>query len=151
RGDVNGSVNVRDRAMADNIGWLLDHEPRGTRMVVWAHNGHVAREPGQMGSHLWKRFGKAVVTFGFSFNQGSFQSMQIPFGRGKLHEFTVPPAPPGSLDATLAATGLPLLALDLRDVPQSGAIADWFAAPHNTRSIGAAFADQFATQSFARL
>src|SRR5207244_6422170 len=63
-------VNVRDRSMAENIGWLLDHEPPGTRMVVWAHNGHVARDASfdSMGSYLAKKLDKAVVTFGFAFH-----------------------------------------------------------------------------------
>ena len=33
----------RDRAMAENVKWILDQEPAGTKMMLWAHNGHVAR------------------------------------------------------------------------------------------------------------
>ena len=47
--------------------------------------------------------------------------------------FTVPPAPAGSLDATLAAAGVPLFALDLRQAPP------WFREPHGTRTIGAIY------------
>jgi erythromycin esterase len=104
----------RDRSMADNIKWILDNNP-GAKIVLWAHNGHVSTggyrgyEP--MGASLRTMFGDQMVVFGFAFNQGSFQARD----QGKeLRDFTVPPAPAGSLDATFAATGIPLFALDLR-------------------------------------
>ena len=53
----------------------------------------------------------------------------------------MPPAPAGSLDAALAATGLPLFAIDLRPAPKTGPVADWLAEPHASRNIGAGFSD----------
>jgi erythromycin esterase len=58
-----------------------------------------------------------------------------------LRDFTAPPAPAGSLDATLAAAGIPLFALDLRQAPKSGPVAAWLSAPHDTRSIGALYSE----------
>jgi len=29
--------------MADNVKWILDHNPKA-KIVLWAHNGHVATE-----------------------------------------------------------------------------------------------------------
>src|SRR5262249_26569816 len=49
-----------------------------------------------------------------------------------------------SLDSTLAAAGIPLLALDLRRAPKTGPVADWWSQPHKTRSIGALFSDNVA-------
>ena len=115
----------RDRAMADNIRWILEHEGPGTKMAVWAHNGHVATlasggfEP--MGHHLRQMYGPEMVVFGFAFNQGSFQAVELPLGTGKLRPFHVKPAPEGSLDAMLAASGLALAAIDLRALPEDRA------------------------------
>src|SRR5262249_1106720 len=55
--DIGGTAG-RDKSMAENIGWILDHEAPGSKMVVWAHNGHVAKGPGStsMGSYLFKSF-----------------------------------------------------------------------------------------------
>ncbi|MGH8248661.1 MAG: erythromycin esterase family protein, partial [Gammaproteobacteria bacterium] len=91
-----------------------------------------------MGASLRKMFGDQMVVFGFAFNQGSFQAIRQ--GKG-LQTFTVPPAPPASLDATLAATGIPLFALDLRKAPKSGPVAAWLIESHKTRSIGAVYAE----------
>lgn len=143
------SFNVRDRSMAENIRWILDHEGPGTKMVAWAHNGHVGTQSEQgiesMGVHLRRMFGAEMVIFGFAFNQGGFQAMEMPFATGKgLRPFNVGSAPTGSLDATLAAAGLQLAAIDLHALPKEGAVAKWFAEPQQTRSIGASYGEQMA-------
>jgi erythromycin esterase-like protein len=125
----------RDRSMATNIKWIADHNPNA-KMVVWAHNGHVAASglPTQMmGSALRNMFGKEMIVFGFAFNQGSFQAM--PQGGGSLKNFTVPPAKPDTLDSILAASMMPLFALDLRNAPA------WFNEAHGSRQIGAMYPD----------
>ena len=134
--------------MADNIKWIADQNP-GAKIIVWAHNGHIAHGgvPSYvpMGAYLRKMFGSQYVNFGFDFNEGSFQAMES--GKG-LHDFTVGPAPDGSLDATLASAGMPIMALDLRKPPKEAAVANWLKAAHQTRSIGAVFSKEQAANDF---
>ncbi len=125
---------TRDQSMADNIKWILDQNPKA-KIVVWAHNGHVWTSECVGLSRRWARrcercTATRMVTFGFAFNEGSFQAIEP--GKG-LRDFTVEPAPPGSLDATLAAAGIPIFALDLRNAPA------WFKETHKSRSIGALY------------
>ena len=54
----------------------------------------------------------------------------------------------GSLDATLASAGLPIIALDLRKQPNQPAVNDWLKAAHQTRSIGALFSNEQAADYF---
>jgi erythromycin esterase len=130
----------RDRSMAENVKWILEQSP-GAKIVLWAHNGHVSTlsmgSYDSMGASLRKMFGGQMVVFGFAFNQGSFQA--ISQEKRILKDFTVPPAPASSLDATLAAAKIPLFALDLRQAPQSGPVAAWLGEAHKTRSIGALY------------
>jgi erythromycin esterase len=139
------SWRFRDQCMAANVRALLDAEGPRTKAVLWAHNGHVQRSPSvffkvieltNMGSHLHAMFGPEMVVIGFAFNQGSFQAVDE---TGRLRDHTVPPAPDGFVDAALAATGLPLLALDLANMPPDGPVAKWLAAKPSQRSIGAVF------------
>jgi len=139
------SWRFRDRCMAANVRTLLDAEGPKAKAVLWAHNGHVQRSPSvffkvieltNMGSHLHTMFGAEMVVIGFAFNQGSFQAVDE---TGKLRDHTVPPAPEGFVDAALAATGLPLLALDLANMPPDGPVAKWLAGKPSQRSIGAVF------------
>jgi len=129
----------RDASMAANVKWILDRSP-DAKIVLWAHNGHVMTGGDwSMGAALRKMYGGQLVVFGFSFNQGGFQSTSPGHG---LKDFVVPPAPAGSLDATLAASGIPLFALDLRAAPKTGPVAEWLHAAHATRSIGAVYREE---------
>jgi erythromycin esterase len=131
---------IRDRAMAENIRWILEHEGPEAKMVVWAWNGHVSTGSGSMGAHLREAFGPDMIVFGFAFNQGSFQAIETPMpSAAGVRSFTVGPAPEGSLDETLAAAGLRLAAIDLRELPKEGPVAEWWSAPHPTRNLGASF------------
>jgi erythromycin esterase len=139
------SWRFRDRCMAANVRALLDAQGPGAKAVLWAHNGHVQRTPSvffkvieftNMGSHLHAMFGKEMVVVGFAFNLGSFQAKDE---TGKLRDHTVPPAPEGFIEAALAATGFPLLALDLANTPPDGPVATWLAGKPLQRSIGAVF------------
>lgn len=136
----------RDQSMADNIKWIVDHNP-DAKIVLWAHNGHVSTGDfwryKTMGTSLREMFGKKMVVFGFAFNQGSFQAIEQ--GKG-LHDFTVGPAPADSLDATLAATGIPLFAIDLTKVPQSTPAGMWLSQPHKSRNIGAMYSNDMENQ-----
>jgi erythromycin esterase len=151
--DMLAYSRVRDRAMADNVRWVLEHERPGTKMVIWAHNGHVATMAANgmewMGHHLRKQYGSDMVVFGFAFNQGSFQAIESPGGSGRLRSFRVKPAPEGSLDAMLASSGVTLAAIDLRALPKDGQVAAWFDQPRATRSLGAIYTEQAENQSFA--
>lgn len=132
--------SFRDRAMAENVRWILDQEPPGTKMMLWAHNGHIATAAPvdaaadlPMGGHLRQFFGNELVSCGFVFAQGSFRAVEM--ASGQIRNFTVSAPPPGSLDATLAALSIPLFAVDLRHAPE------WFAAPHYSRQIGGGYSE----------
>jgi erythromycin esterase-like protein len=126
----------RDRSMALNVKWILDKNPNA-KIVLWAHNGHSARGRmfyRSMGEELHDMYGSQMVVLGFGFNRGSFQAMGA--RGGGLQNFTVGPAANGSFDALLAAAGIPLFALDLRQAPQS--LRD----PRPSRQIGAVFSNE---------
>lgn len=129
------AFEVRDRWMAANVKWILDHEPAGAKVVLWAHNGHVTAEPpryfpgGTMGMHLRRIYGDAMRIFGFAFDRGSF--------RAGNDVYEALPAKPASFDGALAAAGLPLFMLDLRTA--TGVARRWVESPLEHRSIGLAY------------
>jgi erythromycin esterase len=144
-GPISSWSAVRDRSMAENIRWILENEGSDAKLVAWAHNGHVAAQTPMMGSHLRRMFGPEMVIFGFAFNRGGFQAMEMPFPSATgLRSFNVDPAPDGSLDATLASAGLSIAAIDLRRLPKEGEVAKWFSEPRATRIIGAGYGEKFA-------
>ena len=136
----------RDQAMAENVRWILDQESPGTKMMLWAHNGHVAAAAGPdapdhlpMGAHLHKIFGDQIISCGFIFEEGSFRAVDMTTNESRA--FTVGPPPRGSLDATLADVGMPLYAIDIRKL-SDGEVGAWFAAPHFSRQIGGGYSEE---------
>ena len=67
----------RDHYMAENVKWLLDYEGKGSRGVLWAHNGHIEKDKlrsglPSMGYYLRKKFGRQYYAVGMDFNEGGF-------------------------------------------------------------------------------
>jgi erythromycin esterase len=143
------ALDLRDQAMAENIRWILDNEPAGTRVVYWAHNYHItaAQYPTYssvpMGMYLKQVLGRDYISIGFEFNRGTFQSRdftpsQTPF---LMRSFTLDSIP-GSFAAAMARTGIPMFLLDLRCIPGPGVVHDWFFAPQVFKSIDSIYANE---------
>ncbi|MGH9940556.1 MAG: erythromycin esterase family protein [Blastocatellia bacterium] len=144
---------TRDYYMAENIEYLMKTEGPGTKMVVWAHNGHVQTgNLGQslaMGGYLRKFFGEAYYALGFSFNEGGFQSRDMSQkGRGTLTEFTLGPAPAGTGDWYFARPGIANYVVDFRSAPTDGKVAQWLASTLPVRSIGSGFSTDAPERNF---
>lgn len=123
----------RDAAMADNVKWLRALEGSAGKLMLWAHNGHVAATSGNfspMGQHLRGALGPDYFVLGTAFNQGAFRSKPGP------REYVFGPARPESFDGVLARVGPPIFALNLRDPSMSADAARWLAGEHAARKAG---------------
>lgn len=142
-------TDLRDPHMADNVTWILEQGGAGSKIVLWAHNAHVSKRPnapgtGPLGNELERRFGDGHLAVGMFFNEGVFQAaLAGPPLEGdtgpRIRAFAVAPAREGTIERAFSRTGLPLFALDLRTLPDSGAVAAWFAERRPTRDIGNRF------------
>lgn len=112
----------RDRCMAENVAWILEHNP-GAKIVLWAHNWHVRDESPWMGSHLRQKFGKDYVNLAFCSSRGEYYAMQS--GGGGMGTFKLATAPPDSFEAMLDADGRNILLLDLRLAKDGDAGSGW--------------------------
>ena len=124
---------TRDASMAENAEWLLSRAPAGSKLVLWAHNAHVSRRAGAMGSYLAERFGPDYVNLGLACHEGSYTAAT----RNGLDTYPAMPSQPGSLEWALHRTGLPALALDLREASPGDSASAWLLREMDFRSIGA--------------
>jgi erythromycin esterase len=108
RGDRHGMMLLREATIADTVEWILRREDR---IVLAAHNGHVARCPvataglpavTTMGVHLADRLGGDYLVIGTTAGAGQTLNTAPDFYTGRLFADLAAP-PPGSLDAVLAA------------------------------------------------
>ena len=130
---------VRDQMMAENIGWLLNREGPGGRLVLWAHDYHIGRFPGSMGSRLNQAFGNDYVPVGFAFGSGGLNAVEgfRPNVYGSLKAFDAPAPLIESYEALLSQADAPNFYLDLRQV--SGPAGAWLANPRAFRAIGSVY------------
>jgi erythromycin esterase len=138
---------ARDAAMAENVRWLAEVAHPGERIALWAHNSHVGASPYlwgvvSMGMHLRKHFGQQMRVLGFALDRGEVRAVQTKQGKTvSKGRIAVPllPAKGDTPEALLKAAGVPRAILDLRTLPQTGALGAWLAEPQPIRTIGADF------------
>jgi erythromycin esterase len=134
--------NERDAFMAENVGWLYKHGNSTSKVVLWAHNGHIANDPTHsltpgwktMGTYLREQYKDRYLPIGFSFYQGTFHAAS----GTSVQAFTVAAPIKNSYNYTLGSVGLPRFILDLRRVP-AGAVSQWVKGPSYFRDIGATY------------
>ena len=115
------------------VGWILDRSPRA-KIVLWAHNLHVQRQPGWMGRFLEDMFPGQMVVLGIATGTGTYRAVWRA-GEG-VKNYGLAPPPPDSFERVFQAAGLPRFILDLRkavpDSPESG----WLLERRRFRAIG---------------
>lgn len=138
-----GKVLVRERAMADNAMQLLDHYGPDAKAIIWAHNAHVSgdpnAEPEMSGVHFRQRLGEDYRALGTVLHRGSYQAAG---DDGQLRSYMVLPSPPGSIENVIATAKHPIALLDLRALPASGEVADWFGSFNVMRQFDGLYDDQ---------
>lgn len=134
----------RDIAAAENLRWVLEQEGREGRVFVFAHNSHVAKwrlppdDDAQlhstMGELIHPYVGKQMVVIGTLYHQGQTRDWLGLFGFDNQLR-PVLPSKPSSLNAVMARVGRPSMLIDLRQLPNTGAVTEWFAEPRPVRNI----------------
>ncbi|UCG43812.1 MAG: erythromycin esterase family protein [candidate division WOR-3 bacterium] len=120
---------IREKAMADNLRWVLEREGPDARVIVLAHNVHVGRAlvdvevPGRpamesipsIASLLQPDLGEAVFTIGCT------------YGAEVEADTAARSAEPATLDAMLDRVGLPAYVLPVSDMPRRTRAGRWLA------------------------
>jgi erythromycin esterase len=115
------SLRVRDRAMADNVEWILAHMARGERLLIYAAFPHLAKTEvktsgtsvAQVGAgvYLGRRLGRDYLVIGNVVSDG--QIGNCPHGR----LLTLAPAPEATLSRMWSGLGVPQFVANMRTAP----------------------------------
>lgn len=145
---INATGAERDLHMSQNVEQALKAAGPNAHMVVWAHNDHVAADPGHMGDYLRRRFGDELYILGFEFSEGWFRSRNL----RSLRSYHLPPAGHRYYAATLASLPAPILFLDFRQAARNPVLAAWLSEPRLSRDIDELFyMSQFSERWHSRL
>ena len=135
------SWNYRDACMAENVAWWLERLGPDTKIILWAHNGHIAKqwpeaESVPMGETLASQFGEDYVSVGFSTCEGTFTSYNPELQ--SMGPLPIPLWKPESYGDVLCATGASDFFLDLRGLPTGTDVWDWMFTSRGFKVLGAA-------------
>jgi len=125
--------------MAENLRWILNTAAPDARVILWAHNAHVARTPFTMPEifsenlydmvhHISKEMDDDLLTIAASFYQGDYDADEVHPSR------VFEPADADFLDGALARTEIPCFVLDLRAAPSEEPAAKWLNKKHGLRA-----------------
>jgi erythromycin esterase len=129
------ALSGRDRGMAENISHILNRLAQDSKIVVWAHNAHIAVDESwrNMGWRLRREFGDLYFPFALTFTRGAFQSRRIADGDvecalpfGALEEFDAGEPRVGFWEKDLAQIRRGDYYLDLKSArAQDAAVLTW--------------------------
>jgi erythromycin esterase len=120
----------RRQWMAQNIEWLLEHAPAGSKLILWAANDHVSKgQSVNMGSYLAKQFGKEYLAIGSTFLQGQYSTY------GPEKAYGAEPAYLGTYEYYLGKVPHAYYLLDLRKAKGQPS-AHWLSQPLTFRTLG---------------
>lgn len=124
----------RDEFMADNVAWLHDYEGSNVRIMIWAHNTHIAklRKPAKsMGEFLYEKYQEIYRPLGTSFYQGSLRI----FTGGSTQVVTEPTPNTDTYNYALGSVSIPRYILDIRQAP-AGPVQAWLQGPYTLLNYG---------------
>jgi erythromycin esterase-like protein len=147
---ANAPPILRDAMMAENVRRLIEESYPDQKVVLWAHNDHVATFPPDpsgseklMGGRLREAFGDQMFVLGLANDRGQVRARRLKDGSelnpGRWVSLPLNPPVPYSVEALFAATGLARFALDLRHPQGDSELARWLSRNHLHRDVGWAY------------
>ena len=137
--------------MSQNVLAWLAYFPKETKMMIWAHNGHIAKDyldavsVPSMGSYLHKVLKDDYYAIGFDFYKGKFRSNDIDLPNSPGWESNeVGDAPEGNLSSYFVEAGLGNSFLDFSCTKQNDNIKRWLTKEDiGTYSMGSQFSKKW--------
>lgn len=141
------TYNYRDYYMAQNTIWLTSLLGPETKVISWAHNGHVAKNPsyssGSQGHYLSEEFRENYKVIGFSFGRGTFRASNFDQKTNSYtgvikHNITRLPLRESFNYIFQAATPKDFIII-FSNIPQSNLLYSWFNTMRKFMSIGGVY------------
>jgi erythromycin esterase len=133
------NAEMREVAMADNLLWVEQRECRRGKTLFFAHDQHVQTDVGIVGSPSRPRAGPwRRIRCAGSYLRSALGADLVVIGTYYGAGMGFPPAdvsPPTDahdMEDLLASLSMPRFIMDLRELPSSGPLHEWFQLPHAT-------------------
>lgn len=142
------SNDFRDKCMAENIAWIHDSYIPNSKIIIWAHNGHVNKKSNTLGGILSVTMGKSYKAIGFTTEQGTYTA----YGYKGISNYPLSPSETGSFEYYFKKAEEPDFFIDLDKISCANISAQWLCDYKLARDIGAMHTDsQFLLVNFKDL
>jgi erythromycin esterase len=108
--------------MAQNAEWILENN-RGSKIILWAHSGHIRKLETYMGGILAEKYGDDYVNIGFLSNSGTYTATDKFGWLSSSNRLEV--GKPGSFEYSFHKTGLPCFCIDFKKVNVASPESRW--------------------------
>jgi len=133
------NAEMREVAIADNLLWVQQRERRRGKILFFAHDQHVQTSVGVLGSPSrpatgpWRRIRCAGMYLRSALDL-DLVVIGTYYGHGAGFPPTDVPPPPDvhGVEDLLASLSIPRFIMDLRELPSSGPLHEWFQLAHAT-------------------
>ncbi|MBU5226299.1 erythromycin esterase family protein [Clostridium senegalense] len=153
--------NKRDKYMAENIKWILNHEKEDSKIMIWAHNTHVSKQIDnfsnldkeyetenikRIGSNLYNMYKDKIYIIGFEFNKGDFNAVVCnkETGNRTVKKCTLPSSKKGS-GAYIFSRTSPMFFIDFQSCSKDKYLLNILLASQMYHDIGANFVNEKAS------
>lgn len=129
----------RDPYMCSNVKWMHAQGRLGGKMMLWAHNEHVAAGGSlpAMGKLVKQEFGDKFYSIGFVFNEGEYTgTRQYKCRALEAGIFSFKPAPSGTFANIVSLTGIKagFIAMNVSGLDEK--MAAWFSGTQRVYEVG---------------
>ena len=143
------SKDYRDKCMSENLLWIYTHSKTTSKIIVWAHNGHIQKTDKAMGHYLFRKLKQKYLVIGFALNNGKYTALNLK--TGKLSAYNLKPAYPGTYEYYFHRAGKPLFLLDFKRLNLKDQRNKWLNENLKFRQLGAvSSARQFSIDSITK-
>ena len=132
-----GDDYYRDKCMAENLLWIMKTNKKDSKIIIWAHNGHIQKTDNTMGYYLSKKLKQNYLAAGFDINQGTYTARH--WKTMKLAAYKLQPSYPGTYEYYFHLAGIPIFLLDFRRINFRIKGSQWLRKEHYFRGTGAVF------------
>jgi erythromycin esterase len=129
----------RDPYMSANIQWMYKTAQPGRKMMLWAHNEHVASAGSlpAMGKLLKEALGDKFYNIGFVFNEGEYTgTRQYKCSSLEAGVFSFSPAPAGTFSNIVSMTGVKSGFLSMDLIGLDALTANWYMGSQRVYEVG---------------
>lgn len=123
---------VRNKFMAENLLWIKSQN-QGSKITVWAHNGHIQRTMLGMGNYLSDSLLNDYIAVGFAFGRGTYTAT----GENGLTTYQAQGPYNGTFEKFFGSIDVPIFIIDLRSVKEEKPMyAKWLLEKMDFRQVG---------------